>query len=170
MDRHRSARRCLAFLPLVVLAVVVTAVGEAAAGDYYGFVVYTWDEDPVAWDHEIFPVAKALGAGWIQAEGPLMLSESAHWGRLVPDPGADLSDPTSYDFERLDWVEAAVDSGLEVVLTLSPKRCQTANGAGHMNRVFGRSRARRDALVERPGGIAAASAKSVPAQTIPTTR
>jgi hypothetical protein len=86
---------------------------------YHGFVVYTWDEDPVQWDYEVFALARALGAGWIQAEGPLMLSESAHWGRLVSNPGADLDDPASYDFDRLAWVEAATEAGLDVVLTLS---------------------------------------------------
>ncbi len=107
------------------MALCLSPIGSAAswndeaANNYYGFVIYTWDENPTSWDYEIFPLAKSLGARWIQAEGPLVLSESAHWGRLVPDPAADLSDPASYNFDLLDWVGAADGEGLNVVLTLN---------------------------------------------------
>ena len=105
--------RSRAILWAVLLPLCLSPTGPAsawndvAAESYYGFVIYTWDEEPTSWDFEVLPLARALGAGWIQAEGPLVLSESAHWGRLVPDPSADLSDPASYRFELLDWVAAA---------------------------------------------------------------
>ena len=120
--------RTNAWMGLVALC-LLTSVPAAAwngesANDYNAFVIYNWDENPTGWDYEIFPLAKALGAGWIQAEGPQVLSQAAHWGRLVPDTTADLSDPASYHFEFLDWVAAADGEGLNVVLALATGNTQ----------------------------------------------
>ena len=99
-----------------------------------------------------------------------MLSE---FGALGPAGAGPPGRPLEYDvldFERLDWVEAAVDSGLEVVLTLSPNGAKRRTVPEHMNRVFGPE----PRCVEMPWSTSRRHRRSVreirPAQTIPTTR
>jgi len=132
------------WLPLLLLGILFALYPKYAESsdmkneNYYGFVVYTWDEDaPV---DDAYLVAKSLGAGWIQAEGPNVLSQSIVWEEVVPfpaglNPDPDPGDPNyesdmasrldylmnidNYTFDTLSWVQEAMQEDLKVMLTIN---------------------------------------------------
>lgn len=73
----------------------------------FGFVTYEGDKV------DEFLVMRAVGAGWVQAEGANTISEvkAATWSLIEPEPGI-------YDFSSLAWVNDAAQAGLDVLLTI----------------------------------------------------
>ena len=103
------------FITLALCVALIPELGltwnDEKADNYYGFVVYDWDGKESL--NDSFPLIKSLGAGWVQAEAPLMQTKSISWASVESEDGV-----YNFDIDELAWINDADAEGLNMVLTI----------------------------------------------------